>query len=238
MGQDQTKPADQRSRSERALYEAEQAKMVHVTTADQVKVQLAEHDIEANRLLAELGKLQPVKPLIRCSEEQHFLNKNEKVAEEVLKKSPIFSANKVPHDRCVKALATFQTSIMREGTHATIRQDEIAGKMQHASYFTSQLKTVAWHKTHDVSVFNHSLQEADRLQHEVMKLATVAMELTEVLADIELLLTPEQKMEIRTAIEEEEQEKARQERASNPSFGSNQAARVTSGPRSAGRGSQ
>lgn len=221
-----------------AEYEAERAKMVHVAKAEDLDHGLPQHLIESNRLLFELNQLQPVHPLIRCTEERSFMNQQEKVEEEVLHKSAILSQYRLPHDKTVKALATWQTASMREAIQATARTDDISNKMQHTAYLISQLKTSAWTQTHEVAVLNQSLVEGDRLADDVNDLMKEAEEVCDLLADVQALLSDEQKSDIQKAVLEEEAAALRESQKhygskddllSNPSFSSPAASAPPSG---------
>jgi hypothetical protein len=226
MGQDQTKPTPEggsaatgaagptRTPSDLNSFEAEQAKMVHVTRASNVVSNIPEHEREAARLLGELNGIPLVKPLLTSTDDTVFLNRNEKISEEVLKRSATLAPLRIPHDRTVKALASYQTTMMREAAQATARTELMASKMQQTAFLCSQFKTVAWNRGHDAAVLNQSLAEAERLGAELDKLQSSVADISGMLSQINSILTPQDKAAVKAQIEEENLRQADAEKLS------------------------
>lgn len=187
-----------------AAHQAERAKMIHVTTSETVspKASIPLYESEADRLLNMVQCLRTAPPLLQTTMSSHFLQKKEKITDEVVHHSPgLFSTHLLPHHELTKTLATYQTVCMREGVTAARKQEELARAQHHLTFLVNTLKTTAWQATHNAANLNLALSETDKLEQDINALAEHAEDITAVCEGIDRCLSSDDRSWVATEMQ-------------------------------------
>lgn len=204
MGQDQGKIGPPKGMTY-ASFVREQAKMVHVTTRDQVARTKANYEVEADRLLDLFEALpEPIPPLCRSALDTPILiTKKEKMVEELHGASePMRSAARLPSDGVVRTLALYQTLDMRESVLCVKRQEAISTNIDRLRFYLSNMRALAAHNTHELATLINSLGEVDRMSESVDHVASTIDDMSSLVLEIDGMLTEEERARFRRRCEE------------------------------------
>ena len=210
MGQEQGKPSANGSPKGPAAggsgeptleeqYAKEKAKMVHVTTANDVVAETPLYELEADRLLGQLQALQPKPPLLVSSVEGSVLLKKDKMLDE-LATSPRLKQHRLFHDSLLIFLAQFQTLALREGTVALKREEEIILRLQQFAHQSASLRYLAARSVQQVNALGVALREAQGLEADVESMGNALKDISALALEIDGALTEEEREDIRLAV--------------------------------------
>jgi hypothetical protein len=201
MGQDQVKAKSTGGGAQQAgptldeQYAQEKAKMVHVTTANDVVAETPLYEIEADRLLAQLQAMTVKPPLLVSAIEGNLLLKKEKMIDEI-NSSPRLKNHKLFHESLVLLLATLQTLSLREGQTALKREEEIILRLQQFAHHAATLRHYSAKCVQQANAISTAAKEAAALEKDVTAMSD---ELTS-LCEFALVLDAELSQEDRHAV--------------------------------------
>jgi hypothetical protein len=211
MGQDQAKPkepspAGGSSPTTASLdeqYAKEKAKMVHVTTANDVVAETPLYEIEAERLLAQLQTMQVKPPLLLSSVEGNLLLKKEKMIEELSSSSSRLESHKLFHESLLVFLAQLQTLSLREGQVAFRREEEIVLRLQQYAQYAATLRHLAAKSVQQVNAISCAAKEALALETDIKSMAEELKGLCELALVLDASLSEEDREAVRAAVNAE-----------------------------------
>jgi hypothetical protein len=207
----QAKSADH---AKKVAQEAE--RMHHVTAKADVVVPVADHDVEAARLLNELRKLPAPRVLLPSTVEVSagglFETKRELLLKDVTS-SPVFSGCAVTAREVTRLAAQYQTIEMRESTAAFHRAEEILQRCVQVKYFLGELQCSGFACEQLARSMDVAAEETGMVESRVNSFHAEVVQLSELMLQVDAMLTAEERLALRTNVERahgEEQSRSRE----------------------------
>lgn len=197
MGQDQGKPKDAGA----SEYAKEAARMHHVTTKDTVVLTKLPHEVEADRLLEQLGALKYQPPLLFSSVEGSLLGKRDKFIEEIATHATSIRDHMLFNEDLVRLFAQYQTIEMREGTASVKRAEEIVARMSQSVFYSNVLRSSASASAQRLHQTADALNDIDAVMDSAASLHDTVVDVSELVMEINGMLSDEERAEVRLEVE-------------------------------------
>lgn len=195
MGQDQGKPKDTSTE-----YAKEAARMHHVTTKDTVVQTKLPHEVEADRLLEQLGALSYKAPLLMSSVEGSILGKRDKFIEEIATHPTSIREHMLFNEDLVRLFAQYQTIEMREGTASVKRAEEIVARMSQSVFYSNVLRSSASASAQRLRQTADALSDIDAVMDSASALHDTVVDVSEFVMEINEMLSEEERAEVRLEV--------------------------------------
>lgn len=199
MGQEQGK--HKKEGNEASEYAKEAARMHHVTTKDTVVQTKLPHEVEADRLLEQLGALKYQPPLLVTSVEGSILGKRDKFIEELSAHPTQIREHMLFNEDLVRLFAQYQTIEMREGTASVKRAEEIVARMSQTVFYSNVLRSSASASAQRLRNTADALSDIDAVMDATSNLHDTVVDVSQMVMEINGMLSEEERQEVRLEVD-------------------------------------